>query len=115
MIDSYDGVEHMTLQKKTFGVVSFSTQAFNVYTIKEGNSVATSHDILIRQQYRGEENSNNIFAVLKDFYKQKNLRKNGLEKLQNCNISYYDLHDGKMLYLLTRHSLYNRNHHPFLL
>ena len=27
----------------------------------------------------------------------------------------YDMHDGKMLYLLTQHSLFNRKHHPFLL
>jgi hypothetical protein len=27
----------------------------------------------------------------------------------------YDVHDGKMLYLLTYHSLYNRCHYPFLL
>ena len=35
--------------------------------------------------------------------------------MTNCNISYYDLHDGKMLYLLTQYSLWNRKHHPFLL
>ena len=27
----------------------------------------------------------------------------------------YDLHDGKVLYLLTQHSLFNRKHYPFLL
>ena len=116
VMDSYDGAEHMTLQKKKAGVVSFSTQAFNAYTIKEGNSVATSHDILTWQQYRGEENAENAFAATKAVYERKKyLRKNGLEKLQNCNISYYDLHDGKMLYLLTQHSLFNRKHQPFLL
>ena len=28
---------------------------------------------------------------------------------------YYNMHDGKMLYLLTQHSQWNRKHHPFLL
>ena len=27
----------------------------------------------------------------------------------------YDVHDGKMLYNLLQHSLWNRKHHPFLL
>ena len=35
--------------------------------------------------------------------------------LPGCNISFYDLHDGKMLYMLTQHSLWNCTHHPFLL
>ena len=26
---------------------------------------------------------------------------------------YYELHDGKMLYLLTQHGLYSRTDHPF--
>ena len=34
---------------------------------------------------------------------------------KDSNITMYDLHDGKMLYLMTQHSLFNRKHHPFLL
>ena len=30
-------------------------------------------------------------------------------------ISCYDLRDGKMIYLLTQHALFNCKHHPFLL
>ena len=30
-------------------------------------------------------------------------------------MNLYDLHDGKMLYCLTQHSLWNRKYHPFLL
>ena len=41
--------------------------------------------------------------------------KKSIPYLTDSNISYYDLHDGKMLYLLTQHSLWNRKHHPFLL
>ena len=33
----------------------------------------------------------------------------------NQKIFLYDLHDGKMLYMLTQHSLYNRKCHPYLL
>ena len=43
------------------------------------------------------------------------MREEGLETLIGCNVDYIDLHDGKMLYLLTQNSLWNRRHHPFLL
>ena len=38
-----------------------------------------------------------------------NLKKSG------TNICMFDIHDGKMLYMLTGHSQWNRKHHPFLL
>ena len=30
-------------------------------------------------------------------------------------VNFYDMHDGKMLYILTQHSLYSRKHYPYLL
>lgn len=38
-----------------------------------------------------------------------------LQKHLRSKLWCYDLHDVKMLYLLTQHSLWNRKHHPFLL
>ena len=35
--------------------------------------------------------------------------------MSDCQVSYYDMHDGKMIYMLTQHSLYNRKFHHFLL
>ena len=35
--------------------------------------------------------------------------------ISNNKILFYDIHDGKMLYLLTQHSLFNHRHHPFIL
>ena len=37
------------------------------------------------------------------------------ESEKRDNYHYYDLHDGKMLYLLTQHSMWNRKEHPFLI
>ena len=34
---------------------------------------------------------------------------------ENLKYIFYELHDGKMLYLLTQHSLHNRKNKPFLL
>lgn len=64
-MDSYDGAYNMTLQKKEAGVVSFSTQGFNVNTIKEVKYVATSRNILTWQQYCGEDKAENVFAATK--------------------------------------------------
>ena len=35
--------------------------------------------------------------------------------VDGCEMCFYHLHDGKMLYLLTQHSLFNRKNRPFLL
>ena len=43
------------------------------------------------------------------------MKENGIPEIPNTNIIYFELHDGKMLYLLTQHSLFNRKHFPFLL
>ena len=37
------------------------------------------------------------------------------EIIPECKVSFFELHDGKMHYLLTQHSLFNRKHKPFLL
>ena len=62
----------------------------------------------------GEENLSNLLVALTSIYEKKMVILNdgfGLYK----NIFLYNIHDGKMLYILTQHSLYNRLHHPFLL
>ena len=33
----------------------------------------------------------------------------------DCKLFFYDLHDGKILYILTHHLFYNRQYHPYLL
>ena len=33
---------------------------------------------------------------------------------RNCPIEFWDMHDGKMLYLLIQNSSYNRKFYPFL-
>ena len=59
-----------------------------------------------------------MMPAVKEYFAVKGTlygKRNAIPSLNNCHISYYDLHDGKMLYLLTQHSLWNRKHHPFLL
>ena len=53
-----------------------------------------------------------MLPAVKGYFENKNVLRNDDTRQ---NYWYYDLHDGKMLYLLTNHSLWNRKHNPFLL
>ena len=117
VIDSYDGAEHRKIRGKMAGVVTFSSTICSEKSVKNGNTTAQSLNILTHHQYVGNENIRNLFPVLKDIYNEKALiRSNGgTVEGRNEKFVFFDLHDGKMLYLLTQHSLYSRLHHPFLL
>ena len=116
VINSYDGAEHTNTKKGKTGIVSFSSQMCSTSTIKDGASTAKSMNILTWQQMVGDENRKNIFPAIKETLKEiKQLKENGIPEIPNTNITYFELHNGKMLYLLTQHSLFNRKHFPFLL
>ena len=71
----------------------------------------------------GKESSANLMPILDSMYERKEaILNNNINIDPDCKfmnkeskISLYDLHDGKMLYLLTQHSLFNCKFHPFLL
>ncbi len=58
-----------------------------------------------------------IFPVIIEYYKSKRelceKGKNMMKK--NGNVNQYELHYGKLLYILTQHSYWNRKHNPYLL
>ena len=71
-----------------------------------------------------ETYANMLPAIQPIFERKKEIHEKGCNVVDrnNCTIidndskiTMYDLHDGKMLYLLTQHSLYNCKHHLFLL
>ena len=61
-------------------------------------------------QKLGQEKAGLLFSLLKYVYKSKYQL-----STTDGNRVYYDMHDGKMLYIPFQHSLYNRKHHPFIL
>ena len=70
-------------------------------------------------QLRGDESPQKILPVVNDVCEDIidviNQTPNiGIKYVENQYI-IYDMHDGKMLYLITQHSLYNRKYKPFLL
>ena len=63
----------------------------------------------------GNENYANVSEAIKDEYNERGSLLNEYENKYECQIYQYHMHDGKMLYLLTKHSLWNRKHYPFLM
>ena len=90
-------------------------------SIKAGYSTAASRNILTWQQMIGKESYANMMPILEPIYERKEAILNNNITIEsniinkNSKITLYDLHDGKMLYLLTQHSLFNWKFHPFLL
>ena len=85
-------------------------------TIIDGASPAQSMNILTWQQMIGEENRTNLFPAIQKILEDiEKLKSEGFSDLPDTKFSYYELHDGKMLYLLTQHSLFNQKHFPFFM
>ena len=117
VLDSYDGAEHLNNCKSKTGIISFSSQVFSGSTINYGSSSAKSCNILTWQQLIGPEKFEIIMpSIYSIFNCKKELILSTNSLVDGCNnVSYYDMHDGKMIYQLTQHSLYNRKYYPFLL
>ena len=67
------------------------------------------------QQVQGTENLETMIASTSKYFEEKKEVRDNIEDEKRKNYCYYDLHDGKMLYLLTQHSSWSRKFHPFLL
>ena len=75
-------------------------------------SAASSFNTLTWQQILGKEELSVLLPALGDYFVTKQLKR---QQQSTSNTYYYELYNGKMLYMLTQHSLWNRKHHPFLL
>ena len=115
VIDSYDGAIHSNTDKQRCNVVSFSSQIFSNSLVAGGHiSTAASTNILTWQQFIGEEKLGTLLPVLEEIFETKReIERKVVE--HGTNIKMLELHDGKMLYLLTQHSLFSRKFTPFLL
>lgn len=88
-------------------VISFSCQIVLANLLKDNQVQAgSSLNILTWQQMLGPEKAKSLFPVVHNIYSKK-------KEMRNGGYKFYDLHDGKMLYLLTQHLLFNRKHNPF--
>ena len=112
IIDSYDGAEHKKTTKGKIGIISFNSQMLSQFSIDKA-SPASSTNILTWQQVVGEEKFSTLLPALKKIYQSKAEIRADEESRKKYVM--YELHDRKMLYLLTQHSLFNRKYKPFLL
>ena len=117
MIDSYDGAQHQNLKGSCTSVVSLNSTLCCENFLQNGIKPSESLNILTYHQYIGDETPSRLFPVVMEMYKQKKAIRDNENKVEgrDSKVSFFDLHDGKMLYILTQHSLYSRKYHPFLL
>ena len=57
----------------------------------------------------------NMKFLIENHYKERNRVLQEIKEEFGINIECYYIHDGKMLYMLTQHSLYSRKHQPYIL
>ena len=112
MLDSFDGAQHCHNVKNPMSIISFSSQLLSKCSIHKIGSSAESVNIFTWMQELCEEKPENLFPVLREVYEEKY---NLTMKSAFDDIYFYDMHDRKMLYILTQHSLYSRCHHPYIL
>ena len=132
IIDSFDGAqtsnqvrneidstvvvpnENTSKSKSVTNVISYSSILHSPCLINsEDCKAGSSKNIITWQQMNGKESSERVLKSVRPHYssKRKFMETNG----NSTKFASYDMHDGKMLYLLTQHGLWNRKHHPFLL
>ena len=116
IISSADGANHNTNPKRPVSIISFNSILISPKLVSQGVSTAQSHNILTYQQMEGVENRENLFPVVTDIYEQqRKIREEGHPSIpKGSKITMYEVHDGKMLYLLSQHSLWNRSWHQML-
>ena len=121
VINSYDGAEHSKNHKSESSLISFSSQMFNEEIIRElGYSTASPNNIFTWAQLRGPEKPQYVLPFMHRVYQEIKTVLDYSEdvvakQLGGKHFSFYEVSDGKMLYMLLQHSLYNRKNKPFLL
>ena len=121
VINSYDGAEHSKNHKSESSLISFSSQMFNEEIIREsGYSTASPSNIFTWAQLRGPEKPQYVLPFMHGVYQEIKTVLDYDEdvvakRLGGKHFSFYEVSDGKMLYMLLQHSLYSRKNKPFLL
>ena len=114
VIDSIDGAEHLRSKSKVSSVISFSSSLTCPSWLQSGEvSAGSSKHILTWQQLMGQETLCTVVASVTKYLEDK--KKFRTENESRSNYYCYELHDGKMLYTITKHSQWNRRNFPYLL
>ena len=119
LINSFDGAEAIKTEKELKSVISFSSQILTPRLIQSGTLQAgSSFNILTWMQLIGKEELKVLRPCMSEYLSIRRELVEGRIKspsFPSSKIWTYDVHDGKMLYLLTQHSQWNRKNHPFMM
>ena len=120
VINSFDGAEAFRTKNNVSSVVSFSSSLMTSRMIKHGQiKVGESFNICTWMQVMGKESYDLVDKVTGYQYwsnrHKLSIGETSLKHAPQSKVWMYDVHDGKMLYSLLQHSMWNRKHHPFLL
>ena len=96
-------------------IISFSSSIFGEQTVQKGNTNVSSKNILTWKHLIADESYSNVSRAIKTEYQDRQKVMETYEQEYGCHIYSYYINDGKMIYMLTQHSMRNRKHHPFLL
>ena len=113
MIASFDGAHFLSTDEEITNITSFRCLLFSRRSSENGITNSQSRSILTWQQVVRKEDDVTVFRALGTHCHDKlklllQVRESGK------NLNMFDMHDGKILYMLTGHSLWNRKHFPFL-
>ena len=116
LINCFDGALHGVTDKKLLNVTSYSSSIVSGASVEMGITPASTSSILTWKQVVGDEKMCNVVPAVTSMYQWlgNNVEKDSANILER-KVHVYEVHDGKMIYALTAHSLWNRQHHPFLL
>lgn len=119
LLNCFDGAEAIKTEKELKGVISFSSQLLPPKLVQNGTVQAgSSFNILTWMQLLAKEELHVLQASMKDYLEIRRELVEGSIKsnlLPNSKLWCYDVHDGKLLYLMAQHSMWNRKNHPFLM
>ncbi len=119
MLNSFDGAEALRTKTKITSVISYSSSIITPSLIQTKQIKAgSSFSILTWMQIIGKEDLSTMKHSLNTYFDKRRKYTEGsrlglIPKYNQSNMYCYDIHDGKMIYLLLQHLQWNRKYHPY--
>ena len=117
IINCCDGANHEMTRAKEASLITSSIAMFSGTSINKNKmNVSNPKSILTILQAQAKVSWFNLEQLLEGYYDEVNddsLLKGFIDYSKAVEVEFYNLHDAKMLYLLTQHSTWSRKHHPF--
>ena len=119
VVNCFDGAEAIQSEKQVKGVVSFSSMLLTPKLVNEGLlHPGSSFNILTWLQILAKEELKVMKTCMQGYLQDRTelvCQQVRPSLLPRNKLFVYDMHDGKLLYLLSQHSMWNRKNFPFIL